>query len=337
MIALQLPLSDATSFALVNCRLSTLIGHPYWPRLRTSAVKTGHREQFLSTLARDLPSWFYCHSCSRLHPRDRIRPPGPFNRPSKPLMCFENSFEHQLSQYMHVSRRLTFYKFNFHHLQLVMLRHYLGPSYGISANQLSYMQVSGFNEREPGVRMTTLTSVEARVCPRPARLCLRIQTWAVMHTKVLDSALERSQCLCVCDHLVAEKGELFRLIESSLGEYSRRSKKLREAGQHMCHHCNFDFQLQVLDTVSDGLAIVITKWLDLGLGLTPMDPKWRILADRFQDGDHQQEQASQAEVCRLEFEKEEGMMQQALTLHNASYLNDQRYKGTMWKYCGEWI
>ncbi|KAK0517093.1 hypothetical protein JMJ35_000248 [Cladonia borealis] len=84
MIALHLPLADAASFALVDCRLSMLIGPPYWPRLRASAVITGHREQFLSTLARDLPSWFYCHSCSRLHPRDRIRPPGPFNQPSKP-------------------------------------------------------------------------------------------------------------------------------------------------------------------------------------------------------------------------------------------------------------
>ena len=338
MIALHLPLADAASFALVDCRLSMLIGPPYWPRLRASAVTTSHREQFLSTLARDLPSWFFCHSCSRLHPRDRIRPPGPFNQPSKPLMCFEDSFKHQLSQYMYISGRLTFYMFNFHHLQLVMLRHYLGPSYGISTNQLSFMQVSEFDESEPGVQMTTLTSVEARVCPQPARLCLRIQTSAVMHTKVLELALERSKCLCVCRHLVAKKGELSRLIESSLDEYSTRSEKPREAGQHMCHYCNVVFQLQVLDTVSDGLAIVITKWLDLGPGLTPMDPKWSILADRFHGGDQEQEQARQAENCRTDFEKEEGMTQQAHTLRNLSYLNDRRYKGTKWKRCcGDWI
>lgn len=30
----------------------------------------------------------------------------------------------------------------------------------------------------------------------------------------------------------------------------------------------FCFQLEISDTVSDGLAIVITKWLDLGSGLT---------------------------------------------------------------------
>ena len=333
MIALQLPLSDAASFALVDHRLSVLIGPTSWPRLRT-----GHREQFLSTLARDLPSWFYCHSCSYLHPCDRIRPPGPFNQPSKPLICFEDSLVHQLSQFVHFPGTLSFYTFNFHHLHLVMLRHYLGPRYGISTNQLSFVQVSELDEIEPGVRMKTLTSVEARVCPRPARLCLRIQTWAVMHTEILDLALERSKCLCVCRHLVAEKGELSRMIESSLDEYSTRLEKPREAGQHVCHHCNVVFQLQVLKTVRDGLAIVITKWLDLGSGLTPMDPKWRILADRVRDGDQEQEQASQAKNCRMDFEKEEGMMQQALTLRNASYLNDQWYKGRMWKLCcGDWI
>ena len=335
MIARQLPLSDAANFALVDHRLSLLIGPTSWPRLRKNALARGN---FLSTLTRDLPSWFFCHSCSRLHPRDRIRPPGPFNQPSKPLMCFEDNLEDQLSQFVHFPGTLTFYTFNFHHLQLVMLRHYHGPSYGISTKQLSLMQVSELDELEPGVRMTTLTSVEARVCPQPARLCLRIQTWAVMHTKVLDLALERSKCLCVCRHLVAEEDELSGLIESSLDEYSTRSEKPREASQHMCHHCNFIFQLQVLDIVSNGLAIVITKWLDLGSGLTPMDPKWRILADTFQGGDQEQGQASQAQKCRMDFENEDGMMQQALTLRNASYLNDQRYKGTMWKRCcGDWI
>ena len=87
MIALQLPLSDAASFALVNHGLSALVGPTFWPRLRKSAVATGYREQFLSTLALDIPSWFYCYSCSHLHPRDRVGPPSPLNRPSKPLLC----------------------------------------------------------------------------------------------------------------------------------------------------------------------------------------------------------------------------------------------------------
>ena len=225
MIALQLSLSDAASFALINCRLSMLIGPTYWHRLRTSAVIQGHREQFLSTLARDLPSWFYCHSCSHLHPRDRVGPPGPFNQPSKPLWCVQRD---DLGPYVHVNGGFSCYRFNFHHLQLVMLRHYLGPGYGISTDELSFIQVSESRESEPRDRITTLLSVEARVCEKPARLRLRLQTWAVLHTRLPDLALERSKCVWVCHHLVADEGEMFQLIESSLDEYSTRSERPRE-------------------------------------------------------------------------------------------------------------
>ena len=48
--------------------------------------------------------------------------------------------------------------------------------------------------------------------------------------------------------------------------------------------------------------------------------------------------ASEAERCRLNFEKGEGLTQQAITLRNASYLSDQRYKQVMIKWsCGDWI
>ena len=175
MIALQLPPPDAASFALINRRLSMLIGPIYWPRLRTGAVVPGHREQFLNTFARDLPSWFYCHSCSHLHPLDRIRPPGPFDEPSNPLWCPQANFEGSIYPYVDVLGSFPYYRILFHHLQLVMRRHYLGPGYGISTDDLSFVQVNEHGESELRGRRTTLFSAEARVCTEPARLCLHIQ------------------------------------------------------------------------------------------------------------------------------------------------------------------
>lgn len=51
---------------------------------------------------------------------------------------------------------------------------------------------------------------------------------------------------------------------------------------------------------------------------------------RGQVADNGNDQASEAEnkKCRVDFEKEEGLTQQAITLRNASYLGDQRYRGT---------
>ena len=131
---------------------------------------------------------------------------------------------------------------------------------------------------------------------------------------------------------------MFQLIESSFDEYRTRSERPREPKRHWCRRCDFVFQLEVLDTGSDGLAIVITQWLDLGSGLTPMDRKWRVLTAALVDGYDVKDHASEAERYRLDFEKREGLAQQAITLRNASYLSDQRYKHIMTKaFYREWI
>ena len=333
MIALQLPLPDAANFALVNRRLSMVIGPTYWPRLRNRAVIRGHREQFLSTLARDLPSWFYCHSCSHLHPLNHIRPPGPFNEPSHPLWCQEvlkgGSF------YPYSDGSFPYYRILFHHLQLAMRRHYLGPGYGISTDDLSFVQVDVIGESELRGRRTTLFSVEARVCTEPARLCLHIQRWTVLHTNALELAVERAKCVGVCIHHSAEESETFQLIMSSLDEYLTEGP--REPKRRICRQCKFIYQLEVLDTGSDGLAIVITKWLDLGSGLTPLDQRWRFRTELTHEDDGA-DHAGDAERCRLEFEKAGGLNQHVITLRNASYLSKQQYRQTMNKIsAGVWI
>lgn len=218
-----------------------------------------------------------------------------------------------------------------------MRRHYLGPGYGISTDDLSFMQVNELGESELRGRRTTLFSVEARVCTEPARLYLHIQRWAVLHTNVLELAIERAKCVRVCIHHDAEESEMFQLIISSLDEYLTRSEGPREPKRRICHRCKFIYQLEVLDTGSDGLTIVITKWLDLGSGLTPLDQKWRFLTELTREDDRT-DHAGDAERCRLEFEKEEGLKQHAITLRNASYLSKQQYRKTMNKIsAGVWI
>ena len=49
-------------------------------------------------------------------------------------------------------------------------------------------------------------------------------------------------------------------------------------------------------------------------------------------------QAREAEECRMDFEEEEGLLQQTVTICNASYLRNQSYQKTMSEWChGEWI
>ena len=92
MIALELELADAATFAFINRRLSILLGPTYWPDLRPDVALARDRRQFLGTLARDLPSGFYCDSCLYLHQLYRVNPQGPFDEPSKPLLCSRDVF-----------------------------------------------------------------------------------------------------------------------------------------------------------------------------------------------------------------------------------------------------
>ena len=141
------------------------------------------------------------------------------------------------------------------------------------------------------------------MCKEPARLCLQIQRWAVLHTNVLELAVKRAKCVGVCSHHNARESEMFQLIMSSLDEHLTKSKGPREPKRRICCRCQFVYQLEVLDTGSDGLAIVITKWLDLGSGLTPLDQRWRFHAGltHKDDGiDH----AGDSERCRLEFDQD---------------------------------
>ena len=189
MIALELPLADAANFALVNRRLSMLIGPTYWPRLRTAApipahrersryifgrnlpswyccyscshlptdaAGPGHREQFLNTFARDLPSWFYCHSCSHLHPLDRIARLVPCGYYSQELWCSKFNCKGAIYPFGNYRGLFPYYRISFHHLQLVMRRHYLGPGYGISTDDLSFVQVNELGKSEPRARRTLL-------------------------------------------------------------------------------------------------------------------------------------------------------------------------------------
>ena len=341
IIVLELELADAANFAFINRRLSMLLGPTYWPCLRTDVARPRDRERFLNSFARDLPSWFYCHSCSYLHRLDRVSPPGPFDKPSKPLWCSQDIsqdiFEGCLYPCGFDQAPFPYYRILFRHLQLVMRRHHLGPSYGISTDELAFVQVNELDESGLRGQEMALLSVEARVCTEPARLCLRVQRWAVLHTHVLELAVERAKRVGMCVHHNAEEGEMCQLVISSLDEYLTRSEGLREPKRRICRRCNFEYQLEVLDTGSDGLAIVITKWLDLGSGLTPLDRKWRFLTSLSQENDGT-DHVGDAERCRLDYEKEEGLEQHAITLRNASYLSKRKYRKTMNKvHAREWI
>lgn len=102
-----------------------------------------------------------------------------------------------------------------------MERHYFGARHGIAADSLSFAEVVESGENGMRGPLTTLLSVEVRVCAEPSRLCLRIQHWVIFRTRRRDSVLRKLECVTICNHLRLHNGTAFpALIESSFDAYS---------------------------------------------------------------------------------------------------------------------
>ncbi|KAL1989055.1 hypothetical protein VTN96DRAFT_5818 [Rasamsonia emersonii] len=298
MIVESLSPVDIACLALCNHALLRTIGTTSLSL--SSQDHERHRELLLTRLARDLPRYYFCYSCSHLHPWEKVGPPGPAFQPRTRLRCRDRDAGPSLWRCLHTHESLSWYWFCFVHLQLAMKRHYYGPGHGPSTESLSFTEVQASDEA------TTLLSVEARICPAPASLCLRIQQWVVMSSVKADTILSKTPSTLICGHIGSGHTVVSRIVESRSPEIFK------------CRYCNIDYQLEIKEYPDDRSALVITKWLDLGSGLTPNDPRWRVHIGM---GRHAELGASsEAGDVRRRFENGQGLSQDALSCQNESYV-----------------
>lgn len=333
MIRDYLSPNDTASLVLCNHALLRALGNGHWSSLRPGKDNNEYRESFLTTLTRDLPGHFFCHHCCRLHLRDDLGSPGPALKPEKRWLCVRKQAGEDLWRCVYVHPIISWYRFTFHHLQLAMQRHHHGPGHGISTESLSFTEAQVSRDEDEAERVTTLLSVEARICPEPISLCLRIQHWALISSTKRDMIRSKTEFVMICDHITARSSESSQLIESKLKP--RRTEYEYQAGPDVskCRFCNTDFQIEIKDFGDEGLALVVTKWLDLGSGLTPMDTRWRVHLAR--DSDAEIGALGEVGDVRLRFESERGLSQDALSCQNASYLSAKRFMSAMdrWNDC----
>ena len=281
MVCDYLSPSDTASLVLSNRHMLCMLGTNHLTTL-SGRGREQDRERFLSTLTRDLPKQFYCHYCFHLHPRAALELPG-LSLPSQYRLRSIKNQEGMCGQHrlrwiedqesmcpdraFQTAALFTFYRLTFSHLQLAMQRYHLGPGYGISLESFAYKEVQRDWPDLPkplNSSMTTLLSIEARICPRPLGFYLRVQSWTLFHTIKCDGLLH------ICDHLRPYPYD--QLLQSRL----KRDNAGSQIENSTCHICNTDFQIEIMEVDNEGPAIVLTKWIDLGAGLTPMDPKWKV-------------------------------------------------------------
>ena len=335
IIASHLSLPDKCCLLLCNHYIFAAIGKGVLSDLQPGTnEEEGDRERFVTRLTRDLPSQFFCHNCSRIHSQDRVGPPGPAMQPQHRLPCPASPRE-TILRYMliaHPYPRLNRYLLTFSHVQLAMKRHRHGPKHGVSTDSLTFVSVHILDNDPNGKRMTTLLSVEARIISHPESFGLRIQTWALLKSTKIDELLSASRFVMICDHILGS--DISRLIEAEIGPYKTKIETSVTIDLLRCRQCGTEYQIQLRMLGEEGLALVITKWLDLGLGLTPNDIKWRYLR-----AEYRKEAISELpENIRRRFESVSALSQDALSSRNASYLLEDRFMKVMdWWEDWSWI
>jgi hypothetical protein len=109
-----------------------------------------------------------------------------------------------------------------------------------------------------------------------------------------------------------------------------------------CPRCGVEFQLDLRDCGGEGRAVVVTKWLDLGSGLTHDDPRLLALASRDLRGlDTIESPVASPGLARRRYHAasvHEGQVSD-ITERNYRYLAEREYKrelSTSWLDSGVW-
>ncbi|KOS43505.1 hypothetical protein ACN38_g5613 [Penicillium nordicum] len=341
-IADFLLLEDIYCLSFCNRRLLAI----FWSRTKHQ-YHEGKKVKlaFLRRLERDSPQYLTCSICAILHAVDGTSEPFeissaehtypprvdcPVGTPGSDIF---DSVWMDLQNHLGPSSR---YKLHFSHLVLAMRQFYYGPQYGISTDALSFTEVT--NEFVDGFKVlapTALFSIEAQICPTPPGLHLRIQEITSLENPrklfaeedYLQPGDDYGANLPICKH----RSETFWMMAIPRGIYPALESST-------CEHCNTDYEIQtVMDPPNDRIAIVTTRWINLGAGLSPDDLLWRLNANppcSWGNPEHELEPPDlEWEIVdwspRCTFEAIENTSLGDLTARNLSYIQDQRYETEM--------
>lgn len=307
------------------------------------------RSLFLTRLSFDLPDYYLCSACLSLHLWSKVSPPAKF----EPLKCFssldvDDNEDRWLVQglaglYYPAWCR---YQLQFTHVYLVMRRFYHGLQYGISTDSLFHTEVRVDRLRSNSIpqsqntsaltpeekhlseNKTSLTSIEARVCPTAPSLCLRIQGLAVVRRQNASRLLPQGNTVWVCGHITNATPNFSERVSSHISAYSSGAPKAAEYGK--CSKCNTEWHVELRDLGTHDVSLIFTRWIDVGPGLSPEDPRWRSLL--LYQNEYEVDPQDVIFSPRLRFESSlvEGgskktLSDEELYLRNASFLEEKRY------------
>lgn len=335
-----------------------LLGKSF-PGIHTGGLGENLRIDLLTRLARHLPQYYLCHACLRLHLWQHVDLPSPNFEPRR---CFDSIEDRDSALFMpaRICQYPTYslHKFHFVHLHLAMRRFYFGPSFGISTQSLTYTDVSIaplYPRKHFNARITKkdfwashrrgLMSVEARVCPNPPGLCLRIQTLTVAKRQSVLQLYQDDDTVRVCGHIGTFKSNFSYIIRSLIEKYCRKDQEDigRLLRQGKCDRCNTSWRLELREIEQKDICLLLTQWKDLGPGLDPEDDRWRAQQDWTRPRTVKASEMLDDPRMRFEMQSNEtgstssqALSEENMFLRNVSLLRAQRYRTVMTQWGPGW-
>lgn len=253
-------LPDLICFSLCNHRLYELL----LPRRRQSDLFDHYKISFLERISHDHPEYFACDMCMILHRYDGSESFG--------LTSFGGKMDNQLpcmnsKAWLHQNLITSDHSdnyyappFSFIHLKLAMRRFRYGKQYGISTDSLSYTTVTCGN-----LDALFLVSRDVQICPDPPSLYMRIQAIVVVSLLADFTAQLSKEWYPRCFG-----SDIYHIISQITGLFSEFQIISFTC---TCSACNTDLHIEICPFDSK-IAIIITKWRNLGEGRTPEDWVW---------------------------------------------------------------
>ena len=264
MIAEMASTQSAACLSLCNRAMSQILGPNIWRCLSLQSPEI--RASFLYDLSKDLPQYFVCYRCVKLHASSAVQ--WPRTIPNTLTHCLEEE-----PAFVHCSESRTFLRFP--HIQLAMDRHYLGTSHGfpLEAFQSTEFMVNTL------FKTLALLSVDTEIVSN--ELLMRSQYWVIApHNKRDELMSWYTLHDLLCPHIWTygfNENELQTLIKSRLDVLQEHGQCCTSTAQ--CFRCPMDFVVDVVDLGKGRIAACFTRWINLGAGLHPTDPKWRCHLD----------------------------------------------------------
>ena len=353
-----LALPDIICFSLCSHRLLQLCqGHI--KRLSPSPTAGEDKLSILTRLERDQPEYFTCEVCNLLHKFDGLHSLGlddlhpekidlfpciwignhlPCIRIGDHLPCFYANISNWLKPKgaflrAHYSPSYSPNYLYFLHIKLAMRKFFDASLPGIATDSLSFTQVCQTPAKSGRPSIISLFSREAEICPEHPSLYVRLQdivlfdTWNELRS-ILDirgfgfdtiGGLFMDNPLEICSHLGLKH------IHEAVDHLVDSHKPLSAA---LCRICMTDYQIELTEVHRNQSALIITRWINLGLGLSQQDSLWQAhaLPSELRGSWFLDDYEFSPRSC---FEHAASQSFEDLRTRNLSYLHDEQYKDVM--------